>query len=228
MAFSHPTILFWDIDGTLICGGGAGERALERTAREHLGLTVRLADLDYHGRTDLRIARMIFNVADRNPSAGELHEFGLRYLDFLAEEMPRSTQARIHSGIPEILDHTRPRAVHALLTGNLPGGMRIKLGRFGLDSSFAFGSFADHSEERDDLAPHALNVARQHLQTPIDPARVVVIGDTPHDIRCGKIIGARTVGVATGSYSATALAEHAPDLVLENFADPTSLDSFLS
>lgn len=39
----------------------------------------------------------------------------------------------------------------------------------------------------------------------IAPEKCYVIGDTPHDIRCGKAIGARVVAVASGGYSVEAL-----------------------
>jgi phosphoglycolate phosphatase-like HAD superfamily hydrolase len=37
-------------------------------------------------------------------------------------------------------------------------------------------------------------------------AEVVIIGDTPADVTCGQALGARAIGVATGSYSASELA----------------------
>ena len=46
-----------------------------------------------------------------------------------------------------------------------------------------------------------------------------MIGDTPHDIECGKIIGARTLGVATGSHTREQLAAHSPDTVFTDLAD---------
>jgi phosphoglycolate phosphatase len=45
-----------------------------------------------------------------------------------------------------------------------------------------------------------------------------VIGDTPHDIACGKAIGARTIAVATGSFTRAQLAEHQPDRILDDFS----------
>ena len=32
----------------------------------------------------------------------------------------------------------------------------------------------------------------------MQPQEIVVIGDTPFDVRCGKFIGAKTLAVATG------------------------------
>jgi phosphoglycolate phosphatase len=49
--------------------------------------------------------------------------------------------------------------------------------------------------------------------------RVVVIGDTPADIHCGRSIGARAIAVATGRYSVDELREHEPWAVFENLAD---------
>lgn len=44
------------------------------------------------------------------------------------------------------------------------------------------------------------------------------------DIACGKVIGARTIAVATGRHAVAELAAHAPDAVLADFSDP---DAFL-
>jgi phosphoglycolate phosphatase len=47
----------------------------------------------------------------------------------------------------------------------------------------------------------------------------VVIGDTPADIECGRAIGARAVGVATGRYTVEELASHSPMAVFPTLAD---------
>jgi phosphoglycolate phosphatase-like HAD superfamily hydrolase len=54
-------------------------------------------------------------------------------------------------------------------------------------------------------------------------ANVWVIGDTPHDIACGKVIGARTLAVATGGYPLDQLHAHSPTVVLENLADTAAV-----
>ena len=48
---------------------------------------------------------------------------------------------------------------------------------------------------------------------------IVIIGDTPADIDCGRAIGARAIAVATGRYSVDELAEHNPFVVFPNLAD---------
>jgi phosphoglycolate phosphatase-like HAD superfamily hydrolase len=48
---------------------------------------------------------------------------------------------------------------------------------------------------------------------------VVVIGDTPKDIRCAKAIGAMAVAVATGHHGAEDLAKAGADLVATSLLD---------
>ena len=48
---------------------------------------------------------------------------------------------------------------------------------------------------------------------------MVIVGDTPSDIHCGRPIGARAIAVATGHYTLEALAEHKPDAVFADLSD---------
>ena len=88
--------------------------------------------------------------------------------------------------------------VLGLLTGNIRLGAEIKLRHFGLWEIFQFGGFADDHEERDHIAAAALARGRRVLGKNLQPQEIVVIGDTPFDVRCGKFIGAKTLAVATG------------------------------
>jgi phosphoglycolate phosphatase-like HAD superfamily hydrolase len=106
-----------------------------------------------------------------------------------------------------------------LLTGNMRRGAQVKLAHHGLWEHFAFGAFADDSEVRNDLGPHALRRAREHHGVEFAAANVWIIGDTPHDIACGKVIGAKTLAVATGGYTLEQLRAHTPTVVLEHLED---------
>ena len=46
-----------------------------------------------------------------------------------------------------------------------------------------------------------------------------MIGDTPRDIDCGKSFGARTIAVATGTWSRDQLANYQPDFLIEDLSD---------
>ena len=111
--------------------------------------------------------------------------------------------------------------IQSVLTGNLQLIARIKLDLMGLTrfldlESGAYGS--DH-HRRTELAPIAAARAAQRYGRAFAGTDVVVIGDTPHDIDCGRAADARTIAVATGPFSAAALRGHGADIVLENLAD---------
>ena len=48
---------------------------------------------------------------------------------------------------------------------------------------------------------------------------VVVVGDSIHDVACGRSIGVRAVAVATGITSVARLAAERPDAIFEDFTE---------
>jgi phosphoglycolate phosphatase len=216
-----PNLLLWDIDGTLLTSSGAGMRALETALTKVFGLTGSLADIEYAGRTDRWILRQVF--AKFHLPASE--ENFARYFDGYVAELPDQLArggSRVLPGVLALIEEAsrRPGIAQGLLTGNLRRGAEAKLGRFDLWRYFPFGAFADDSEDRSQLGPHALaRASRHHGGACFSPERVWVIGDTPHDISCGRAIGARTLAVATGNFTVADLATHRPTAVLPDFSD---------
>ena len=222
------TLLLWDIDGTLIDSGGAGERGLILSLRREFGLNDDLGWLEYFGRTDVWIARNILEHHFGRASSADIRRFLDGYLRGLSEEM-QNPRARVLPGVAEIIGHVGSRAdlAQGLLTGNLQRGAQIKLSHLDLWAPFPFGAFADDAEDRNELGPHALRRAHSHHGREFTPANVFVIGDTPHDIACGKAIGARTIAVATGRYSLEQLLAHGPTAALQDFSDTKAFLSLL-
>ena len=217
-------LLLWDIDGTLLASGGAGMRALERavTAVFQLPFAADLSDIDWAGRTDRWIAAKIFEKYGIDHTQPNVDAFLDAYISRLPAELAQSTH--VLPGILEILTtaDSHPRFAQGLLTGNLQRGAATKLGHFDLWRFFPFGAFADDSPLRNDLGPHALRRASRHSGHDFDPDRVWIIGDTPHDIECGKVIGARTLAVATGHHSHEQLAHHEPDALLTDLSSASA------
>ena len=214
------TLILWDIDGTLLSSGGAGMRALRTPLRELHGIEASLEDIDYAGRTDRHILRQIFTRHGLPISEENFN----RFLDVYAATLPTELAnpgARVLPGVPALLRDAAARSdvTQGLLTGNVRRGARAKLAFHGLWDFFPFGAFADDSEHRNELGPHAVRRAREHTGVDFPPERTWIIGDTPHDIACGRAIGAKTLAVATGSHSVEALSAHAPTAVLSDLAD---------
>jgi phosphoglycolate phosphatase len=218
--FLVKLLLLWDIDGTLILTGGAGMRALQLALRNQFQIEGSLADIEFAGRTDHWIIRAVFEKFGIFPTPENEARLVEAYVAALPRELA-NPQARVLPGVPEILRAAAAhgRAAQGLLTGNLRRGAQLKLAHHGLWQHFAFGAFADDSEHRNELGPHAVRRASAHHGVEFAAANVWVIGDTPHDIACGKVIGARTLAVATGGYSRDELRAHEPTVVLENLAD---------
>jgi phosphoglycolate phosphatase len=218
------TLLLWDIDGTLIASGGAGMRALQHALRHVFEIEGSLNDIDFTGRTDRWIMRQVFAKFGLAAEEENFRRYFEGYVTALPAELA-NPGARILPGVPALLAGAaaHQHIVQGLLTGNMRRGAETKLRFHGLWDYFAFGAFADDGERRDDLGPHAVRRATLHAGHEFTPDRVWVIGDTPHDIACGKAIGARTIAVATGSHSLDTLREHAPTAVLPDLRDTTSV-----
>lgn len=197
-------ILFWDIDGTLIRTGKAGLYAFAQATTEFWGKAVEFESIATAGMTDNYIARQIIEVSSgREACWSEIDSLCRRYEELLMKELT----VRKGEVLPEVVNilsclQERQDYKLLLLTGNSRAGAQIKLDYYGLHKyfDFAHSAFAEQYEKRDDIAGRALEIVRSNWGDP-EKHSIYVIGDTPHDIACGKSIGAHTIAIATGTYS---------------------------
>ena len=216
-------LLLFDIDGTLVLTGGAGSRAMTRAFAATHGLEDALKAVDLAGRTDRTIMRDALTQAGRDHEDVDLDEFREAYCAALREEIQKPGTGRrgLLAGVRPLLERLAARddVRLALLTGNFRASAEIKLAAFGVWDFFSWGAFADDAIERDDLIRIAHGRHEREHGRAIEPDRVVVIGDTPHDIRCARAGGARVVAVATGNYSLDQLRSHQPDVLFPDLSD---------
>jgi phosphoglycolate phosphatase len=222
-------LILWDIDGTILCGGNAGEKAFESAMKRCFQVDASIHKLDYAGRTDAHIARMFLEHFSLPVTPENLHQVLEAYLEELAVEFPVAP-AKTHPGVLEIIEKMKHRSdlVQGLLTGNLERGAKIKLGRFNAWHYFEFGAFADDSAIRNELGPFALRRASERHQRDFAPENVYIIGDTPHDIACAKVIGAKSIVVATGRFTLADLLKHEPSYALPDLSDHDALFACLN
>ena len=213
-------VCFLDIDGTLIMTGGAGQTAFARTLADDFGIQEIDRRVAFAGRSDRAIAMDLFRSHGVAPTAENWLRFCAGYLPRL--ELALAThQGSVLPGVFGLLSALAARGDVAvgLLTGNVREGARRKLGYYGLWEHFPFGGFGDEHTERCDIATAALAAARQHLNGQHGHGQVVVIGDTVHDIDCGRSIDARCVAVPTGHTTAEALRAGKPDVLVDTLDD---------
>jgi phosphoglycolate phosphatase-like HAD superfamily hydrolase len=213
-------VLLFDIDGTLLNTGGAGQRAMELALETAFGVEKPTEGISAAGRTDRAITRDLFEYHGIEDTAAVWETFQQTYLIHLAEELPR-LEGRILPGVERLLSTLEERddVVMGLLTGNFRQGAELKLRHYGLFDYFVTGGFGDHHPDRDDVARMARTAIEDHHQSPVADERLWVIGDTPHDVRCGRAIGARVAAVATGTFSIDELRETDPDHLFEDLSD---------
>jgi phosphoglycolate phosphatase len=211
--------LFWDIDGTLLTTARAGIFAWEEATEEVLGERIDMSTMQTSGLTDAEIARelCLSRGADDPAAAGAL----LAAYERLLPDRLSWRKGHVLPNVRENLEALDARAdvVNMLLTGNVAGGAEAKLRHYGLWEFFAEtgGAFSVEGSDRTSIA----RAARARAGVTYDAERTYVVGDTPHDISCGKHIEARTVAVATGpSYTLAQLQACEPWLALEELPEP--------
>lgn len=211
-------VVLFDIDGTLLRTDGAGRRAMEHALRTVFGVggdpTYR-----YDGKTDRQITREQMRAAGFDDAEIDRRMADVldTYVTQLTDELTaRPEQAQLCAGIPPLLDRLRtvPDVTLGLLTGNIEQGARQKLRAVNVAwEQFVVNAFGSDHEHRPELPAVAQRRARALLGRDIPGHRMVIIGDTPADIHCGRALNVRAIGVATGRYSVSDLSAHDPAAV---------------
>lgn len=225
----RPTVLLFDIDGTLLETGGAGRRSMERAFDRCHARRDACASISFGGMTDRAICRAGLTAIGAPITDEAIDALIAAYLEALADELAKTTSARVYEGVHAALDAAREAgAAIGLGTGNVEAGARQKLGRVGLADRFAFGGFGCDHELRSALLDVGAERGARLLGAPRAACRVVVIGDTPKDIAAAQAIGAECIAVATGSFDRARLSEHAPTWAFDTLASEGALAALIS
>jgi phosphoglycolate phosphatase len=216
--YSH--LILFDIDGTLVHCGATPRRIFGRALREVFGTAGPIDGWIFDGKTDPQIVRELMTRAGV-PCSREMAEKALDiYTTELQTELPKAGDKKIYPGVRELLEELFKRPVLlGLLTGNIRKGAQVKLESLGLWEFFAFGAFADDSAVRKELADIAVQRAFELTGRRFTGKRIVVIGDTEHDIKCGRHLGVKAIGVGTGRSSREALLTCGADRAFDDFSD---------
>ena len=217
-------LVLFDIDGTLLWTDGAGRRAIHRALGEVFGETGP-KDYWFDGKTDPQIVRELMRHVGHTDERIDQEMWPLleRYVECLRIELSAPGHvARPLPGVPDLLDALERRSdvILGLLTGNIEPGARAKLEAVGLDPGrFRVGAFGSDHELRPRLPAIARDRTRDRLGHHLEGSAIIVIGDTPADLTCGKSLGAHAIGVATGRFSVEELQQHQPLAVFPDLSD---------
>lgn len=217
-------LVLFDIDGTILHSGGAGRDAMEYALTTIFG-TPGDPSMRYDGKTDRQIVRESMRGAGINDADidARMDDAISLYVASLPDRLADPARhVGMYPGVAELIRtvHERDDSVLGLLTGNVAPGARLKLGAVGLDfDQFRVNAFGSDHEVRGELPAIAHRRMQDEFGVTLGGSDVIVIGDTPADIACGRTLGARAIAVATGSYSVTELHAHDPYAVFADLSD---------
>jgi phosphoglycolate phosphatase len=222
------TVLFWDIDGTLLSTARAGIFAVQEAVTEISEAACDMDGVPTSGLTDYEVMELALRTAGASAEPAIVGAVLTEYERRLPDALHRR-RGRVLPGVQAILDNVARRddILTLLLTGNTSAGARAKLAHYGLSAYFEDGAFCTGPGSREAIAHHAAALAERKMSATPPPGSLVVVGDTPQDIRCGRAIGARTVAVATGSHSNRELARHGPWVVCDELPSPREFQSLV-
>jgi phosphoglycolate phosphatase-like HAD superfamily hydrolase len=221
-------LVLFDIDGTLLGTDGAGRRAIHRALLDETGTAGPIEQYRFDGKTDPQIIGELLALAGHAGARDRacIDAVCRRYVEHLRAELDKPTQATtLMPGTRALLGaleahEAAGRALVGLLTGNLASGAALKLRSAGLDPGrFRVGAYGSDSARRADLPAVAAERAAALTGRAVRGSDVIVLGDTPDDVACGRPIGARCVAVATGFYDVAALRAAGAAYVFETLAD---------
>lgn len=228
-------LLLWDVDGTLIRGGGVGSDVLVQAAATASGVAIARGAVMLHGKTDPQILTEMFLAAevaeDAIPSLLPPALAEAERLMALAEDDLR-TRGSLIGGVVEVLERLRrvPGVRQTLLTGNLVGNAAVKMAAFELTRFFdvEIGAYGTDHADRNELVPIALERVARLRGERYERDEVWVIGDTPNDLACARAAGVRCLLVATGQFEVPELAALDADAVFADLSDGDAVVALLT
>ena len=218
-------LILFDLDGTLLWSDGAGRAAIHQALTDEIGTARPIDGVTLAGRTDMAIARELLRTANHPDAESDdcVRRVCDRYVELLEGELQSAERyVRVYDGVHELLKvlGARKDAVVGLLTGNVEQGAILKLRAAGIDpAQFQVVAYGSDAYSRDALPPIAVSRAGAVMACIPRGHEVVIVGDTPADMTCGKGISARAIGVATGPFDVAELEEAGGYAVFNDLSD---------
>ena len=223
-------LVLFDIDMTMITTSRAGMAAMTDAGRELFGDDFNTDWLEFAGRLDPLLVMDIHRSRGHEHTAEGEARFRSLYAKHLGVRLlEKAASCRALPGVIDLLHAVKgdPRLVLGVLTGNWAETGSMKLKACGIDPAwFRVSVWGDESESvpptRDDLPRVAMK--RWGGTPPLG----VIVGDTPHDVRCAKVNGLRALAVATGKFPVEELRASGADLVVTDLSDTREVMAWLT
>lgn len=224
-------LILFDVDGTLLRSRGVGLKSMQEAIEQLHGISVDPSTLDTGGRLDHHLFRELLQLAGLPDDQESIQHLQRVYIERMQHHFSIDTWAAPLDGAQTLVQavHEQDDLCSAVLTGNIEETCWLKVRDAGFRREwFDFGVFGDEGLHRRDLPRVALRRYQQLRGTTLDPQRVVVIGDTPHDVDCALHSGCRVIAVTTGKSSREDLEQSGAHLVVDSLTDVEELLRWIS
>ena len=215
-------LVLFDIDGTLLSVNSVNRRILMDALREVYGTEGSAGTHDFAGKIDSIIIYEVLHNAGLSDGviAEKFDKAKQTYIEMFRMQS-KSTDVVLMDGVRKLLDELSAHSelIVGLLTGNFEGSGRHKLLLPDINHYFPFGAFADDGASRNELPRVAVEKAYQLTGKRFSEQNIIIIGDTEHDIACARVLNAKSIAVATGSYSTEELKKHNPHILYKNLCE---------
>jgi phosphoglycolate phosphatase len=195
------TLVVFDWDGTLIDSAGTIVECIQDASRE-MGLAV----------PDRERARHVIGLGLHDSLRHAVPELPREHYRDFAELYRRHFLARedsmsLFEGVPQLLsDLARRGHMLAVATGKSRAGLDRALAASGLSVHFSASRCADETNPK----PHPAMLLELMQELDTDPQRVLMVGDTSHDLEMARNAGVGAVAVTYGAHPEKALRALSP------------------
>lgn len=211
-------LVLFDVDRTLIGRSQCHHDAFSYAFKKVYNVDTDIKIINYGGMTDPAIAIEVLQKVGLSDDVilSKLHKCMDVIVDYFKKNIKKDT-IPILPGVKDLLELLSENEILlGLITGNLEPIAWGKLKTIHLDHYFKLGGFGSDNINRTELVKIAVKKAENDFDF---NGKTFVVGDTPRDIKAGKEANAKTIAVATGTYSTEELGNYGADFVFGDLKD---------
>lgn len=218
-------LILFDVDQTLVDALAHHNVAYKKAFKEVFNVDTQLTDINFAGKI---VPNIIQELGKLNEIPKDVVESRLttaieRVESFFTKSVGKG-EIRVLPGVRELLEKLKERDhILGVVTGNPEGITQSILENSKLKGYFGIFVYGSKDKDRAELVGLAIAKAERKFGTKFFGKDVVIVGDSIHDIECGKPHGSLTIAVATGFYSKKELMKHSPDYLFTDLTDPRIL-----
>jgi phosphoglycolate phosphatase-like HAD superfamily hydrolase len=214
-------LALFDIDNTLIRSSKVHRLSFSEGFRKVYGVDTSIDIINHHGMTDQLIIIEVLkkNGLKEKEIKSKLKKCTEVMIDYFNKNID-GEEIMVLDGVRKLLEElNKHKVLIGVVTGNLEPIARGKLKKAGIDHYFKVGGFGSDDAKRSNLVRIAIKRAEENFDFRFSRNNVFLFGDAPQDIKAGKEVGVKTIGVTTGIYSKEELEKAGADFILESLKD---------